>query len=177
MSEDKSSNTKQPILKRWYTWAIAFLLLCIFIIGINSHNGDNGTVSSEIVLEYPEGPMREIESVVRNRTAEKYEDAEITNLNIFDETDNSKDDYTVFVYLNWDRKNKSDTAKEMLDMYSSDLAATLANERPDVNTVNIYWKIPYLEENGDKTGNGENYWIYNRKGDGMALKDENWIYR
>lgn len=167
---------KQPILKRWYVWAIAFLLLGIITICMNSKNNGNNTVSSEIILEYPEGPMQEIESIVRNRVANEYEASEITTLNILDETDNGKDDYTVMVYLNFNRQNKSKTTKEMLETYSSDLAATLANERTDVGDVNVYWTIPYLKEKGKKIGNGENYWIYTRKGGGMAVKDENWIY-
>lgn len=190
-SESESKSNQQPIYKKWWFWTIIVIVLVI-IYAVSpkqqesqSSEPDNQAVETpstdtdtktEITLEYSEGPMREIESTIRNRTAEKYEDAEITDLLIFDETDNGKDDYTVMVYLNWDKKNKSATAKEMLETYSSDLAATLANERPNVNAVNIYWRIPYLQENGKKVGNGENYWIYTKKSNGMVLKDENWIY-
>lgn len=188
-SESEGNSNQQPIYKKWWFWAIIVVaLVIIYTVSPKQQENQSGEtddrvadVSStdtktEITLEYSEGPMREIESTIRNHVAEKYEDAEIASLQIFDETDNGQDDYTVMVYLNWDRKNKSATAKEMLEMYSSDLAATLANEHPNVNTVNIYWKIPYLEENGKKVGNGENYWIYTKKSNGMALKDENWIY-
>ncbi len=190
-SESESKSNQQPIYKKWWFWVIIVIALVI-IYAVSpkqqesqSSEPDNQAVETpstdtdtktEITLEYSEGSMREIESTIRNRAAEKYEDAKITELLIFDETDNGKDDYTVMVYLNWDKKNKSATAKEMLETYSSDLAATLANERPNVDAVNIYWRIPYLQENGKKVGNGENYWIYTKKSNGMTLKDKNWIY-
>lgn len=175
MGEVKGSSN-QPIYKKWWFWAVVVLVIFVAIGVAASGNGINESELANGDFTYSEGPMREIEETIRSRAKEKYEDANITKLQIFDETDDGTDNYTVMVYLDWSRKNKSDTAKDMLKMYSSDLAATIGNENEDVNTIRIYWRIPYLQENGNKVGNGENYWIYTRDTNGMTLKDENWIY-
>lgn len=38
----------------------------------------------------------------------------------------------------------------MLSMYSSDLAAYLAKECPNVSEVTIFWEVPYLTTNTSK---------------------------
>lgn len=178
-SIDTKNPSTKPIYKKWWFWMLILLALVILVTATSSDNPDENTSGNDTAtggLEYSDNPAREIEVTIRNRVKEKYEDANITKLLIFDETDNNADDYSVMVYLDWNRSNKSDTAKNILKTYSSDLAATLANESPNINKISIYWRIPYLMENGDKIGNGENYWIYTRNQDGMALEDENWIY-
>lgn len=188
---DKSEAEKVPIYKKWWFWIIIAILIIAGIGANSSNNSNNDNTTSEpdnsqnseaahdtdIKLEYPAGNLQDIEKVVRSRVKEKYDDAAITKLQIFDETDNGTDDYTILVYLDWSKKNKSDTAKDMLQTYSSDLAAIMANEREDINNINIYWKIPYLVENGEKVGNGECYWIYTKENNKMVLKDSNWIYK
>ena len=60
------------------------------------------------------------------------------------------DDYVALVYLTWNVQNSPKTSKEMLDMYSSDLAAYLASECPNVSEVAIFWQVPYLTTNTSK---------------------------
>ena len=74
-------------------------------------------------------------------------------------------DYIALVYLTWDVKNKPDMTETMLQMYSDDLAASLAKDHPEVQEVALFWKVPYL---GEKTSK----WSYERKGNGMYTTDK-----
>lgn len=43
--------------------------------------------------------------------------------------------YIALVYLTWNQKNTGKTSKKMLEMYSSDLAATLVEHNSSVNEI------------------------------------------
>lgn len=55
-------------------------------------------------------------------------------------------DYIALVYLTWDQTNTGTTSKKMLEMYSSDLAATLSKQNSSVNEIAIFWTVPYLND-------------------------------
>lgn len=55
-------------------------------------------------------------------------------------------DYIALVYLTCDQTNTGTTSKKMLEMYSSDLAATLGEQNSSVNEIAIFWTIPYLND-------------------------------
>lgn len=57
-----------------------------------------------------------------------------------------ENDYIVLAYLMWDVKNKAETTKEMLAMYSEDFAARIGNEIPNVSEFTVFWKVPYHSE-------------------------------
>lgn len=57
-----------------------------------------------------------------------------------------ENDYIVLAYLTWDVKNKAETTKEMLAMYSEDFAARIGNEIPNVSEFTVFWKVPYHSE-------------------------------
>ena len=57
-------------------------------------------------------------------------------------------------------------AKEMLKMYSDDLAATLANENDTVQEIAIFWTVPYLNDTAKCS--------YERVPDGFVVMDEMW---
>lgn len=106
-----------------------------------------------------------IKETIKFRITEKYNSTDITEITINENAGTDElDDYVALVYLTWNVKNSPKTSKEMLDMYSSDLAAYLANECPNVSEVAIFWQVPYLTTNTSK-------WTYTRNGDNMYLTD------
>lgn len=44
-------------------------------------------------------------------------------------------------------KNTEDTSKEMINMYSRDLAEYIAETKSNVQEIAIFWEIPYLDVN------------------------------
>lgn len=75
--------------------------------------------------------------------------------------------YIVLPYLKWDVKNSKKTTKEMLEMYSDHLAATLAEEG-DISEITVFWEVPYHVE-GDNIAK----FNYTKNGDSMAI-GERW---
>ena len=57
-------------------------------------------------------------------------------------------DVIALVYLTWKVKNKADTTKEMLRLFSDDLAAHLAQDYENVQEVAVFWEVEYLQSNG-----------------------------
>lgn len=72
--------------------------------------------------------------------------------------------YIVLPHLTWYVKNKEKTTREMLSMYSENIAAKLAGES-DVSKVTVFWEVPYHLE-GDNSAK----FSYIRQGDGMLIK-------
>ncbi len=75
-----------------------------------------------------------------------------------------EDDYIVLVYLTWDQKNKPATSKEMLNLYSSDMAARVYENLPEVQELVIFWTVPYLN-------NGQAKLSFERTNNGMKYSD------
>lgn len=111
-----------------------------------------------------------IEALVRYRIGEYYSDTEIDSITINDDlgTD-TPGDYVVLVRLIWNGKNSSSMAKEVLKVYSDDLAASLYEGSADVQEIAVFWTVPYLN-------NGNGKCAYERKSDGMYLTDEIWTF-
>lgn len=86
-----------------------------------------------------------IETVISNRIVEKYTYTNIDEITINDDLGTDKEgDYIALVYLTWEQKNSGKTSKEVLTMYSNDLAATVAKENSNVQEIAIFWTVPYL---------------------------------
>lgn len=73
-------------------------------------------------------------------------------------------DYIALVYLTWNQKNTGKTSKKMLEMYSSDLAATLGEQNSSVNEIAIFWTVPYLNDTAKcsykRNGGSLSKWIW-----------------
>ncbi|MCY9751336.1 hypothetical protein [Paenibacillus larvae] len=63
--------------------------------------------------------------------------------------------------------NAAGTAKDMIDMYASDLAANLTKSE-NVTEVTVFWEVPYLKKEANIAKAN-----YKRKGDKMFL-EESW---
>lgn len=76
------------------------------------------------------------------------------------------DDYIALIYLSFDAKNTVSTTKKMVEMYSSDLAAKLADEKK-IYEIAIFWEVPCLKE-------GMNVVKFNltRDGENMVFREK-----
>jgi len=74
--------------------------------------------------------------------------------------------YIVLPHLKWEVKNSKKMTVEMLEMYSDNIAAKLAEEK-GIQEITVFWEVPYHLE-------GQNIAKFNylRKGDGMAKVDK-----
>lgn len=107
------------------------------------------------------------ERVIRTRIAEKYADTDIDSITLNDDLGTEAEgDYIALVRLTWNVKNSGKTSKEMLSMYSSDLAATVAQECPTIQEIAIFWTVPHLNDTAKCS--------YERKDDGMYEMDMVW---
>ena len=110
-------------------------------------------------------PEGDIEGVISARIIDKMASTDIDGITV--NADASSDGkYIALVNLTWNVSNHGDTSKKMLSMYSEDLAATVANECPDVSGVTLFWSVPYLD--------GTAKVAYESNGGGMMLADEVW---
>ena len=122
------------------------------------------TISEKVADDKPQGA---IEKTIRERIESEYRDTDVDSIEINKDAGTDKDgDYIALIRLVWNVKNSGPTSKEMLQMYSDDLAATVAKEHPEVNEVAVFWEVPYL--------NGSAKCQYEKKGDGMAYGDMVW---
>lgn len=110
-----------------------------------------------------------IEALVRYR-AGAYDDVVIDSITINDHlgTD-TPGDYIVLVYMTWNGQNSSATSKEVLKVYSDDLAASLYEGSDAVQEIAVFWTVPYQDNRNGKCA-------YERKSDGMYLTDEVWTF-
>lgn len=111
-------------------------------------------------------PEKKIEDYIWSRVHNEYDRTTVNRVEINEDlgTD-AEGDYIALVYLTWDVKNKPDMTETMLQMYSDDLAASLATDHPEVQEVAIFWQVPYLGTNTSK-------WSYERRDGAMYATDK-----
>lgn len=190
----KSQRGKKSIFKRWWFWVITAIIV-IGVIGGGSNKGTQPSETSERVpltetvaisevveasapvategpvaevLDNVEEPMASIERVIRGRINDKYTYSDISRITINENlgTD-AEGDYIALVYITWTQKNSGKTSKEVLKLYSDDLAATIAQECDDIQEIAIFWTVPYLNNANAKCS-------YERKNGGMYEMDMLW---
>lgn len=110
------------------------------------------------------GRSGEIEKAVESKVKKDYSETSINEIKV-NEDMGTGEGYIVLAHLSFDRKNRANTAKDMITMYAQDLGATLADQS-DVNEVTVFFEVPYLKD-------GNIYKInMQRSGNGMAIKEE-----
>ena len=127
--------------------------------------------SSNLLFELIEkyvSPQEVIEGVIRDRIVAEYDNTDIDRITINEDmgTDETGD-YIALVYLVWNVENSAKMTKEMLTLYSDDLAATVAKECENVQEIAVFWTIPYHNNANAKCS-------YERKGNGMYDMDIVW---
>lgn len=117
--------------------------------------------------EDPLAGMSEEEIIIRRRISDEYTFTVIDSVTLNpDYGTDDENDYIALVYLTWKQKNSLETSKEMLKMYSDDLAATVASDAPGIQEIAIFWTVPYLDMKAK--------YSYERKNNGMYITDEAW---
>lgn len=143
------------------------LLISIILTGCGSKEIKKESMEEVKETITPETREGEIELIIKDIVKEQYKSTSIKDITINDNLGTEEEgDYITLIYLSFDVKNKAKTVKEMVDMYSSDLGARLANEK-DISEIAIFWEVPYLKE-------GSNIVKFNlqRTGDKMAFEDK-----
>lgn len=102
-----------------------------------------GAVTEKLTEKFvglPSGSS-EIEQIVKLR-AEEYPECKIKELNVNLEYGSEDEKYIIMAYLEWNRKNSLKKIKELIQIYSDDLAAYLAGRRDDISEIYVFWMIP-----------------------------------
>lgn len=95
----------------------------------------------------------------------KYDETTLNDITVNPDLGTDKDgDYVALVRLTWNRKNSGKMSKEMLDMYSSDMAARIYEDLPEVQELAVFWTVPYL--------NGSAKISFERANGGMKYTDQ-----
>lgn len=168
MSYSKKEGT---LIKKTFSLLLT-LVMCLSLCACGTGSGLASTAtydtgSSETITE-PEvlTEKEQIEKILTERI-EEYHNAVIDRITINDDLGTEdENDYIALVYLTWNTKNSGKLSKEMLKMYSDDLAATLANENDTVQEIAIFWTVPYLNDTAKCS--------YERVPDGFVVMDEMW---
>lgn len=123
--------------------------------------------SEPVTVDGAEKEIKEIEATVKERVSDEYTQASILDLRINEHlgTEDNDDDYIVLAYLKWDRRNKAETTRGMLEKYSDDLAATLAKHQ-NIEEITVFWEVPYHLEGSNSVKTN-----YLRSGERMAIED------
>ena len=119
-----------------------------------------------IVPEYEaDSPQSVLQDYILNTINDNYTYCDITELTINEDlgTDETND-YIALVYITWNQKNSGKMSREVLEMYSNDLAYRIAQDKKEIQEVCIFWTVPYLD-------NAQAKWSFERKNDGMYLTD------
>ena len=90
--------------------------------------------------EEPSTPQAQIEKTIRQRIGDEYTYTDIDSITINENlgTEDVEDDYIALVNVTWTQKNSGSTSKEVLSMYSEDLAAYIGQECPNVQEIAIF---------------------------------------
>lgn len=131
---------------------------------------ETGLLTKKKTAEKPKEPVKversdEINNIVKAKVKADYDSTSFNEISVNKDMGEGEG-YIVLAHLSFDRKNRANTAKDMISMYAQDLGASLADQ-PDINEVTVFFEVPYLKE-------GDNIYKLNmqRSGDGMAIKDE-----
>ncbi|MGE6379953.1 hypothetical protein [Peribacillus muralis] len=133
------------------------------------------TEKNEKKVEPTEGKEKKVE-LTREEKIEKrakkiikknYNKTTVNQLEVNENLGLNDGSYIVLPHLKWDVKNSKKMTKEMIEMYSDDLAANLAKES-DISEITVFWEVPYHLK-----GSNLAKFSYEKSGDGMAI-GERW---
>ncbi|MCR4704508.1 MAG: hypothetical protein K5641_00435 [Lachnospiraceae bacterium] len=94
---------------------------------------------------------RKVAKWVDDYVKENYTYTDIDNISVNPNLGtNDENDYILLVYLTWNQKNKADTTKKMIDMYSSDMAVRVYQDIPEISEMSLFWTVPYLNNGNAK---------------------------
>ena len=114
----------------------------------------------------PLSPEDALTEYITARITDHYPKTDIDKIDIGEDLGTEEEgDYVALIYLTWNVKNKPEMTEQMLQMYSGDMAASLALDHPEVQAAALFWEVPYLNASTSK-------WSYRRKDGGMYMDDK-----
>lgn len=122
-----------------------------FVAGELSFKSEYGLITKNNQSELNHSSTENETSDTRN-IIEDLVDKHLKNVSIEDIEVNQnlghdkKDQYITLVHLSFDLKNSPATTKKIIELYSEDLAARLAEEDTSVSELSVFWKAPYIDE-------------------------------
>lgn len=128
-------------------------------------------IVAEVVAETakpaePLSPEDALTEYITARITDHYLKTDIDKIDIGEDLGTEEEgDYVALIYLTWNVKNKPEMTEQMLQMYSDDMAASLALDHPEVQAMAVFWEVPYLNASASK-------WSYGRKDGGMYMDDK-----
>ena len=124
------------------------------------------TTESEVTENTEISEYDKLKKQIHSYINANYTNTVLDDLTVNDDAGTDEDgDYVVLVNLTWNQKNTGKTSQEMLDMYSSDMAARIYQDLPEVQELCIFWSVPYLNDGTAKIS-------FERKDNGMAYTDK-----
>lgn len=124
------------------------------------------TTESEVTENTEISEYDKVKNQIHSYINANYTNTVLDDLTVNDDAGTDEDgDYVVLVNLTWNQKNMGKTSQEMLDMYSSDMAARIYQDLPEVQELCIFWSVPYLNDGTAKIS-------FERKDNGMAYTDK-----
>lgn len=124
------------------------------------------TVESEVTENTEISEYDKVKTQIKSYINANYTNTILDDLAVNDDLGTDADgDYVVLVNLTWNQKNTGKTSQEMLDMYSSDMAARIYQDMPEVQELRIFWTVPYLNDGTAKIS-------FERKDNGMTYMDK-----
>lgn len=124
------------------------------------------TVESEVTENTEISEYDKVKTQIKSYINANYTNTILDDLTVNDDLGTDADgDYVVLVNLTWNQKNTGKTSQEMLDMYSSDMAARIYQDMPEVQELCIFWTVPYLNDGTAKIS-------FEKKDNGMAYMDK-----
>lgn len=113
-----------------------------------------------------ERALARVKNKVREYVNAHYNGTTIDNITVNPDLGTEKeDDYVALVRLTWNVKNGGKLSREMLDMYSSDMAARMYEDLPEVQELAVFWTVPYLNNGAAKIS-------FERSNGGMRYTDK-----
>ncbi len=130
---------------------------------------DNHTESIITTMDYNKADLEKekVEKKVKEYIDENYTYTELDSITLNENLGTDDDeDYIAMVYLTWNQKNSGNTSKKMLDLYSSDMAARMYDDMPEIQELAVFWTVPYLNNGSAKIS-------FERSNSGMKYTDTN----
>ncbi len=114
----------------------------------NNEIGGSVTVDPDITITTEVSRESMVRNTVDFRITE-YMDTTVDHVDVNSNMGTSDpDDFLILIYLGWGTKNGVERTQTMLEMYSDDMAATLAAIYENASDIVLFWEVPFLLEKG-----------------------------
>ncbi|MEK5500468.1 hypothetical protein [Bacillus sp. FSL M8-0168] len=145
-----------------------------FVADKLSVKSEYGLITKSGQSELDDSPSENETSDTRNKIEdlvnEHLKNVSVEDVEVNQDLGNDKNDqYIALVHLSFDLKNSLATTKKMIELYSGDLAARLAEEDRNISELSVFWKAPYIDEAETLAK-----FSYKRSGEKMVTSERNY---